>query len=43
MTVFAKKIVTKNSLFIFIFHICANFQTQKRKKNRKKEKTLVER
>jgi hypothetical protein len=28
---FIKKVI-KYSLFIFIFHICANFQTQKKKK-----------
>jgi hypothetical protein len=31
MIFFSKKRI-KNSLFIFIFHICAKFQTQKKKK-----------
>jgi len=32
VTFFSKKKVIKYSLFIFIFHICANFKTQKKKK-----------
>jgi hypothetical protein len=31
MTFFQKKIVIKYSLFIFILHICENFQTQKKR------------
>jgi ABC-type antimicrobial peptide transport system permease subunit len=29
---FSKKFIIKCSLFVFIFHICANFQTKEKKK-----------